>query len=135
MSELAEQTRPLTLLFWISAATLVGVSVATYVGFEASVCPGDGGPEMAEASAQAIVCGEGDFYPWALVLWVVGTVGGVAVQWWATHKLLTQPRQLLGVLLPVALPLLLFAVLQLPSESCTDEVKRTEPPERCVEPD
>ena len=119
----------------VSAAVLVVLSVATYVAFDSTACPGDGGPEMAEASAQAIVCGEGNFVPWALVVWVVATVGGLAAMWWAVHRLRDKRRRVAVVLLPLLVPLLLSVVLRLPSESCTDEVKRTEPAERCIEPD
>ena len=135
MSETAERVRPPSTLTWGAAAALVGLSIATYVGFDRTACPGDGGPAMAEASAQAIVCGEGPFYPWALVLWIAATVGGLAAQWWATTKVQDHRRVLAGVLLPVLVPVVLFAVLRLPSESCTDEVRRTEPAERCAEPD
>lgn len=133
MTETTERSRSLATLGWVAAAGLVVLSVATYLRFDDTACPGDGGPEMAEASAQAIVCGAGDFYPWALVIWAAATAGGLAAQWFAVNRL--RRRQTLVLLLPLLAPLLLFAILRLPAESCTDETRRTEPPERCVEPD
>lgn len=134
MTDTAEESRSLV-ISRVSAFALVVLSIVTYAGFDATACPGDGGPEMAEASAQAIVCGAGDFYPWALVLWIAATAGGLVMQWWVTNRTIEPRRRLAGVVLPLLAPLLLFAVLRLPSESCTDEVRRTEPVERCVEPD
>lgn len=135
MSQQVETDRSLVTLARVAAAVLVVLSIATYVAFDTTACPGDGGPEMAEASAQAIVCGGGDFYPWALLLWIVATVGGLAAVWWAVNRMRDKRRRVAVVLLPILVPLVLSVVLRLPSESCTDEVKRTEPPERCIEPD
>ena len=134
MSETAERSRSLVTLGWVAAAGLLVLSATTYVAFDRTVCPGGDGPAMAEASAQAIVCGEGAFYPWATVVWIIATVGGLLLQWYAVTRMRASRQQLLGVLLPVLAPLLLFVIFRLPSESCTDEVRRTEPAERCAEP-
>lgn len=135
MSQQVETDRTVVTLARVAAAVLAVLSVATYVAFDDTACPGDGGPDMAEASAQAIVCGGGDFYPWALLVWIVTTVGGLAAMWWAVNRMRGERRRVAVVLLPLVVPLVLSVVLRLPSESCTDEVKRTEPAERCIEPD
>lgn len=129
----AERHRSLTGLA-PAAVVLVLLSAGLYVAFDSVACPGGDGPAMAEASSQAIVCGEGGFNPWGLIGWVIATAGGLAAQVMAFRRAPTPRQRVLGLLLPVLVPVLLYFVLQAPAESCTDEVKLTEPPERCEVP-